>query len=285
MKTSVAVVGAGPCGVAAAIQLKRTGVPVMLFEKREVGGLLHNANLVENYPGIPGGLPGPSFCQRLAQHLKTAGVIPVRDEVVSIEAGFKLKTGSGRSVQALAVIVATGTVPVRGLLPEEESLAGKRIFFEVREVLSGAKGRRAAVLGGGDAAYDYALNLASKDYTVFVLQRGAPRCLPLLEERVRGHDAITVIQGIDGLALRDGEKWLAIELKGERLDVDFLLVACGREPADALLHEKDLPGLFLGGDLVRGSLRQAGIAVGDGLAAAMKAARYVKGIDLNGTHP
>lgn len=285
MKTSVAVVGAGPCGVAAAIQLKRTGVPVMLFEKREVGGLLHNANLVENYPGIPGGMPGPSFCRRLEQHLQTAGVTPVHDEILSIEPGFVLKTGSGRSVKASAVIVATGTVPVRGLFPEEESLAGKRIFFEVRDVLSGAKGRRAAILGGGDAAYDYALNLASKGYTVFVLQRSAARCLPLLEKRARGHDAINVIQGIDRIALRNGEKWLAIELKGERLDVDFLLVACGREPADALLRETDLPGLFLGGDLARGSLRQAGIAVGDGLAAAMNAARYVKGIDINGTHP
>jgi thioredoxin reductase len=271
--------------VAAAIQLKRSGVPVMLFEKGAVGGLLHNANLVENYPGIPGGLPGPSFCRRLEQHLESAGVVPVRDEVTSIEAGFVLKTGSKGTVQARAVIVATGTVPTRGILEEEASLLGKRIFFEVWDVLCSAKGRRAAILGGGDAAYDYALNLASKGYTVRVLQRGPARCLPLLEERARDHDAITIVHGVNGIALRNEEKMLGIELEGERLDVDFLLVACGRSPADRLLPETNPPGLFTGGDLVRGSLRQAGIAVGDGLAAAMKAARYVKGLDLHGTHP
>ncbi|HHI03008.1 MAG TPA: FAD-dependent oxidoreductase, partial [candidate division Zixibacteria bacterium] len=51
----VIIIGAGPAGIAAAIQLKRSGLNPAIFEKKKIGGLLNNANLVENYPGFPGG--------------------------------------------------------------------------------------------------------------------------------------------------------------------------------------------------------------------------------------
>ena len=55
------IVGGGPAGIAAAIQLKRSGFKVLILEKNKLGGLLRNANLVENYPGFPGGLSGKSW--------------------------------------------------------------------------------------------------------------------------------------------------------------------------------------------------------------------------------
>ena len=54
----VLIIGAGPAGLAAALQLRRRGVDFMFFERQRVGGLLNNANWVENYPGFPGGITG-----------------------------------------------------------------------------------------------------------------------------------------------------------------------------------------------------------------------------------
>jgi len=57
-KTKILIIGAGPAGLAAAIQLERYAIPYILVEGKHVGGLLWNANLVENYPGFPGGISG-----------------------------------------------------------------------------------------------------------------------------------------------------------------------------------------------------------------------------------
>ena len=86
MRTNdVIIIGAGPAGVAAAIQLKRSGLKPIVFEKDRIGGLLANANLVENYPGFPDGLSGwrafgvvgGSFEQSGAEHSRTnAPILP-----------------------------------------------------------------------------------------------------------------------------------------------------------------------------------------------------------------
>jgi len=66
----VAVIGGGPSGIAASIYLKRAGVDVILFEKYEIGGLLSNAHLIENYPGFPSGISGKKLCKLFEEHLK-----------------------------------------------------------------------------------------------------------------------------------------------------------------------------------------------------------------------
>jgi thioredoxin reductase (NADPH) len=297
-ETSVAVVGAGPCGVAASIQLQRSGIKTLLFEEDRVGGLLHNAHRVENYPGIPKGISGPGLCRLLEQHLDRVGVRPLIDEVTQIlreENRFALTTASGQRIRTRAVVLGTGTCPRTNLFDNEKELAGRLIFHEVKDAIDRARGKRAAILGGSDAAYDYALNLAQRGYQVTILQRSEARCLPLLAERVARNPAVSILQGVRMTSCREKDQALEIILarSSEEMvyDADFLILACGRTPRDSLLHELKgawperegeigstgnlPPGLFLGGDLVRGDFRQAGISVGDGLAAAMAAARYV----------
>jgi len=70
----VAVVGAGPAGISASIYLKRAGFEPLLFEHAEVGGLLLNANLVENYPGFPGGIRGIDLVNLFKRQLAGTGV-------------------------------------------------------------------------------------------------------------------------------------------------------------------------------------------------------------------
>ncbi len=295
----VAVVGGGPCGVAAAIQLARSGIRPLLFERRDIGGLLHNANLVENYPGISRGISGPRLCRLLARHLAAAGIEPLVEEVVDIEReenSYRVTTDSGRIALVAAVVAATGTTPATGFFDGEEELAGRCVFYEVRDVPVGAVCRRAAVLGAGDAAYDYSLNLASRGYSVVMLQRSGPSCLPVLDQRARSCPDIVMMDNVEVTGCREKNRAIEIALAGNAgsrlLDADFLLVACGRVPENRLLGlfdarqaagttcknsgTRSLPaGFYTGGDLVRGSFRQAGISVGDGLLAAMAAAEYV----------
>ena len=71
----VLIVGAGPAGLAAAMQLRRYGLNPLVFERAKVGGLLWNANLVENYPGFPAGLPGPALTPYLVGLLVMLGML------------------------------------------------------------------------------------------------------------------------------------------------------------------------------------------------------------------
>lgn len=293
-----AVVGAGPCGVAAAVQLKRSGFAPFLFERGGVGGLLRNANLVENYPGFPGGITGEALCRLLEQHLEQAGVDVIRGEVVDaagVAGGYALKTRSGRTVTSRTLIVATGTRPLTGLLKEPDALKGRLVFYEAADVVVDREGMRVLIVGGGDAAFDYALNLARRGATVTVIRRGDARCLPLLAERVAEHPAIDELAGAAVLSITEVETeggTPAVRVRiadpdGVReLDARALLVACGREPENALLRRLARsgkianhlsPDLYAGGDVTRGLFRQAGIAVGDGLLAAMAAAKFLRG--------
>ena len=78
----VAVIGAGPAGFAAAIQLKRYGLETLVLERQRLGGLLHNANLVENYPGFPEGIPGSELVRLFEKHTDNL-TININDEEVT----------------------------------------------------------------------------------------------------------------------------------------------------------------------------------------------------------
>ena len=109
----VAVIGAGPAGIAASIYLKRAGLDVTLFEKDEIGGLLLNAYLVENYPGFPLGIEGKQLCRLMKRHLKKWNIKPIKKEVkaVIIKKNSFILNAQGSENTFRAVILATGTTP------------------------------------------------------------------------------------------------------------------------------------------------------------------------------
>jgi len=287
----VAIVGAGPAGIAAALQLARSGIEPLLLERERIGGLLLNANLVENYPGFPEGIPGEELARLFAQQLERVGVEVCYEEVLRLDHdgnAFLLETTKRRLTAEIAVL-ASGTKPKEFTdcaIPEE---AKGRIFYEVYP-LRGVRGERLAIVGAGDAAFDYALNLASRGNEVYILNRSSQvRCLPLLWERARATPQIryyenTAITRISTISTNRLFLELASSGSGTRgrcwtLEVDRAIFAIGRVPRLDYLGEglrgrlaqlQEEGSLYLVGDVRRGRYRQVAIAVGDGLEAAMR---------------
>ena len=113
MQDKVIIIGTGPAGVAAAIQLKRQSIPFEIIEKDKVGGLLHNANRIENYPGFPNGISGPELVHRFQEHLEQWDIQVQYETVINIrweEDSFHIQTQRS-SFSSSILIIASGTQP------------------------------------------------------------------------------------------------------------------------------------------------------------------------------
>ncbi len=298
----VAIIGAGPAGVAAAIYLKRAGLDLVIFEKNEVGGLVRNANLVENYPGFPNGLKGMELSRKLEEHLARWDIHPIKEQVAGVEKDkyFTIITANAKYA-AKNVMIATGTSPKNLGIPGEAVASGKFVFYEVIDLVPRlVPGSVCTVVGGGDAAFDYALTLAEYGAIVELCYRKEkPECLSLLEKRVKesasihAHPCTSVTEiSVDGdmitvkfrfpekvkdLSNGNGLQGSVADRKKGTNDIwvrpDFVLIACGRVPDRELLAhglDENTPGLYIAGDVRGGDFRQVGIAVGDALTQAMK---------------
>jgi len=280
----VVIIGAGPAGLAAAIQLQRQGIPALILERGQIGGLLNNAYWVENYPGFVEGITGADLADRIHQQAKRLGVIINREEVISVKYGgelFRIATNK-RKIIAKLLVAATGT-KARKLSQETNSAKQEgKILSEVFPIIN-EKGKTILIIGAGDAALDYALNLA-RDNQVTLLNRGIEiKGLPLLWDRVQENESIDYFSEMEIMKIDVTEPGkVSVIAKScsqeSSFCVDFLLAAIGREPelgfADRELLDRvgelqDKKVLFLIGDLKNGEFRQTSIAVGDGIRAAM----------------
>jgi thioredoxin reductase len=282
----ILIIGAGPAGIAAAIQLKRYGLQPILLERAEIGGLLKNANLVENYPGFPGGITGPALVQLFERQLLDLSIQVCYEEVtkLDIEMGHYFLVETRKSVyHSRRVVVATGTQPRRFRDFEIPAELNEYICYEIYPLLD-VSGKEIAIVGAGDAAFDYALNLSWRN-RVTILNRGQDlKCLPLLWERAKAEHQIeyredTTIASIkphpaSGMLLE-----CTTPVGPLSFQVDYLIGAIGREPALGFLSDQvlelapeleDQGLLYFIGDVKNDIYRQTSISVGDGVRAAMQ---------------
>ena len=283
MKNSkVCIIGCGPAGIAAAIQLKRMGIVPTIFEKDKIGGLVENANLVENYPGFPNGIRGTELVRLLKSHLKNHGICPKFEEVESLKLSdksrkeFFIKTNTGR-IRTGIVIVASGTVP---RVPSNINIseeAKKNIYYEVSP-LARRKNKIIIVIGAGDAAFDYALNL-SRNNNVTILNRTCKtKCLELLKKRARQIKSMSYLENILVKKIRRSNDKIEIMCSTKdrhstrTINADFVILATGRKPNIGFLDEnlKKNKRIYFAGDVKNKKLRQVAISVGDGVKIAMQ---------------
>jgi thioredoxin reductase len=272
------------------MQLKRGGIEPLLVEKDEVGGLLRNAHEVENYPGFPEGIGGVQLAERFRSHLAAAGVPVSREAVTRLEwmdGSFRAITDR-REIHAGTTVIASGTIPQT--IPElvVDAEARNRVCYEARELFDLRNGK-VAIIGAGDAAFDYALSMSASN-DVLILNRGeSTRCLPLLRERCEGEPRVTYMDNVRVEAVKSTAERIVLHCaagEGRReIEADYLLIAVGREPCleylGAELKENletamSRGALYMIGDVKNETFRQTAICVGDGVRAALEICRKAK---------
>lgn len=285
------VVGAGPAGCTAAVQLAREGFRPLLIEKgSEIGGLIRHAWRVENCPLFKSPVSGLKIASLLENQIKNWRINLMRAEVKNISMSgenYWLVGGDDFEVEAKTVILCAGTNPKA---PEISVPKEVKLCYYPCEVPIDAK--KAAIVGGGDAAFDYALSLADRNVEPVILVRSdSPRALSRLQDEAKSC-SIRVWLETEIIGIEKVNRSIKIHLRtrgrNKSILVDEVLVAIGRKSAiehikvKAELQRSDktgllcASGLWLAGDIWRGKIRQMSIAIGDGLAAAMEAAEFLR---------
>lgn len=284
----VGVIGLGPAGVTASTELVRYGYSVVAVERARIGGLIHLARRVDNFPGIPPESPGVTVVETLWEHL---GHYPPRmveadvKEIYHTGANYGISLGDS-SVIARALVLASGTVPKRLGVPGENL---PWVHHSWTDVLADP-GSTVAVIGGGDIAFDQALSLHDGGRNiVMMLRSGAPRCNVVLKTEMEMAEGFELRENVPVLRFEEADGPTVVHSDGTdtaRLAVDAVLVSVGRDPALPLMNGAPLSlakalylspeGLFLAGDIVAERRRQVAIAMGSGLDAAMRCDEYFR---------
>jgi thioredoxin reductase len=278
----IIIIGGGPAGITSAIQLTRYGLEALLLEKRELGGLLWNANLVENYPGFPNGVAGIKLIQLIKKQSERIGVNMAREEVVKVDWEvdcFKVVTQHAtRNTDYLIIASGTKSKPLPAIISPK---AQNRVFTEVWPLLK-EEGKQIVIIGAGDAAFDYALNLSKKRNFVTILNRGETvKCLGLLFERTTHKPQIRYRAGVavSQITADETATRLKVECEAETVEADYVLFAIGRVPNLGFVSDEvrqreqalaEAGRLYFVGDVKNELYRQVAIAAGDGLRAAME---------------
>jgi thioredoxin reductase (NADPH) len=302
----VVIVGSGPAGYTAAIYAARAQLSPILYEGSvTAGGALMNTTDVENFPGFPEGVMGPDLMDSLRKQAERFGTKLITDDIVSMDLAGEIKTikdGSGNTLQAKAVILATGSAYKEIGLTNVKRLSGRGVswcatcdgFFFREKVI--------AVVGGGDSAMEEANFLTRFASKVFVIhRRDSLRASKIMVERANANPKIEFIWNTEVIDVLGEDKVTGLKLRnlisGEESDKDFdgLFVAIGHLPrSELLVGQIDLDGegyvkvdgrstrtnqkgVFACGDLVDHTYRQAITAAGSGCQAALDAERFLAG--------
>lgn len=300
------IVGSGPAGYTAAIYAARAQLAPVLYEGSvTAGGALMNTTEVENFPGFPDGIIGPDLMDKLKAQSEKFGTKLVRDDIVEMKLDGEIKIlvdGSGNTLRAKSVILATGSAYKEIGLPNEKRLSGRGVswcatcdgfFFRNQEI---------AVVGGGDSAMEEATFLtrfASK--VVLIHRRDSLRASKIMVERAHANPKIEFLWNTEVTDVLGAENVTGLKLRntvdGSESERAFtgLFVAIGHLPRSELLigqidlnnegyvnvqgssTRTNLAGVFACGDLVDHTYRQAITAAGSGCQAALDAERFLAG--------
>jgi len=302
----VVIVGSGPAGYTAAVYAARAQLNPVVYEGSvTAGGALMNTTEVENFPGFEHGIMGPDLMDQMRKQALRFGAKLITDDIVEmkLDGDVKvLKDGSGNTVQAKAVILATGSAYKEIGLENEKRLSGRGVswcatcdgfFFRNQEI---------AVVGGGDSAMEEAnflTKFASKVYLIH--RRDSLRASKIMAERAQANPKIEFVFNTEVIDVLGDDKVVGLSLRnavtGEtsKKDVTGLFVAIGHLPRSELLKGQitldnegyvvvdgrstrtNLKGVFACGDLVDHTYRQAITAAGSGCQAALDAERFLSG--------
>ena len=298
MTYDVGIIGSGPAGLSAAIYAKRANLSAVVIEKEYEGtGQIAESGQVDNYLGLPG-ISGYDLGEQFREHAVKLGVSFLEQEVTEIKkedsAVFTIIFEDGSSVEAKTVIYAAGATPRRANIPGEQEYSGKGVSYCAICDGSFYRGKKVAVLGGGDTALDDAVYLADLAEQVYVIHRRKEfRGAATTVEKLRKKENVTFVLEHQVKEITGAEKVNGVVLEdGTAIAVDGVFVAYGSVPQTNLVKElvildaagyvkaeetgeTSLAGLYVAGDARTKKLRQVVTAVSDGANAATAVVEYL----------
>ena len=308
--TRMLILGSGPAGLSAAIYGARAGLAPIVVQGIQPGGQLTTTTDVENYPGFRDVIQGPWLMEQMQAQAEHVGARMMWDTIVQVdlsERPFRVHGDGGALYVADTLVIATGAQAKWLELESEQRLRGQGVsacatcdgFF--------IRGKKVAVIGGGNTAVEEALYLTNHSHDVTLIhRRDSFRAEKILQERLFAHHGIKVMWNKEVAEFVGGpgnEGLVAIDLRdtrtGEtsRIDVDGGFVAIGHHLATELFQGQlaldegyvrvtpgtsltSVPGVFACGDVMDKVYRQAITAAGTGCMAALDAERFLQAQDF-----
>jgi len=303
------IIGSGPAGYTAAIYAARADLNPVLYTGMEPGGQLTTTTEVDNFPGYPEGVDGPTMMVQLQQQAERFGTdvrIGFIDKVeFSKDPGetHKAYTEDGTELRASTIIISTGATAKYLGLPSEQRLRGGGV--SACAVCDGFfyKGQEVAIVGGGDTAAEEATYLAKICSKVTMLVRkDTMRASKAMQHRVTSTknidlrynteiDEVLGDQVVEGLRMKNNKSGFTDEIS-----ITGLFIAIGHKPNTDIFKEQlemddagylitkgkttatNVPGVFASGDVQDKEYRQAVTAAGTGCMAALDAERYLQNV-------
>ena len=306
ISTRLAVLGSGPAGYTAAIYAARAGLSPIVIQGIQPGGQLTTTTDVENYPGFRDVIQGPWLMEEMQAQAEHVGTKVVWDHITSVDLSrrpFVLKGDGGAEYHADALVIATGAQAKWLNLPSEEHMKGRGAsacatcdgFFY--------RGKKVAVIGGGNTAVEEALYLTNHSHDVTLIhRRDSLRAEKILQDRLFANPNINVIWDSEVVEFVGGgepEALVGLDIRNKRtgeigrVEVEGAFVAIGHQPATELFQGQlrldsegyieveqgttrtNIPGVFACGDVMDKIYRQAVTAAGTGCMAALDAEKYL----------
>lgn len=298
------IIGSGPAGLTAGIYAARAHLEPLIIDGKKPGGQLMGTTLVENWPGEKS-IMGPDLMERMRDQAQVLGCSFSSGEIVKVDFSkrpFTLWTHRNVQLQANAVIIATGAIPRRLGCPGEDTYWGKGV--STCAVCDGAffKGKRVAIVGGGDTAMEDASFMTKFSSDVTIVQNlGELTASHAMQQRVLNSSSISIvynstIKAIEGNGSQVTGAVIINKSGGQEntLAVDAVFLAIGLTPSvepfkgqleltpQGYLAVKNhtrssVEGVFIAGDVADFRYRQAVTSAGSGCMAALDAERFLAG--------
>jgi len=293
------IIGGGPAGLTAGLYAGRSRLDTLLIEKMSLGGRILMSEMIENYPGFPGGILTSELVSRMEKQVRELGVKIESDEVLELDCAKKtVKTSSGLH-ESRAIIIASGGRARKLNVPGEEKYTGKGVSYCATCDAPFYKEKKVVIAGGGNAVAEEALYLSRFASSVTIVHRRQDlRASMILQEKMQQDKKINFILSSVITEIKGSQKVEALRIKdllsGKESDFscDGVFIYIGYEPETLFLKGKlrmdeagfiiadefmatSVEGIFACGDCRKKSLYQVINACGDAAVAADSAYKFI----------